>query len=82
MLILRLIEQVLRLEVTMDDTEAVAVSDGINDRSDRIRGFLLTVTFFLDDAVEEFATSQQFENEEDIILLVKNFYQFYSIGVI
>ena len=82
MLILRLVEQVLRLEVTMDDAEAVAVSDGINDRSDRIRGLLLTVTFFLDDAVEEFATSQQFENEEDIILLVKNFYQFYSIGMI
>ena len=58
MLILRLVEQVLRLEVTMDDAEAVAVSDGINDRSDRIRGLLLTVTFFLDDAVEEFATSQ------------------------
>ena len=82
MLILRLVEQVLRLEVTVDDAEAVAVSDGINDRSDRIRGLLLTVTFFLDDAVEEFATSQQFENEEDIILLVKNFYQFYSIGMI
>ena len=82
MFILRLVKQVLRLEVTMDDAEAVAVPDGINDRSDRIRGLLLTVTFFLDDAVEEFATSQQFENEEDIILLVKNFYQFYSIGMI
>lgn len=49
-------ERNVYLQVAMHDSQSVAVLHGVHHRPNRIRGFLLGVVFFVDDAIEKFAS--------------------------
>ena len=52
------VQKILWLEITVNDSDTVAVPDSVDYWPDRVTGFLFVVKLFLDDSVEELTTFQ------------------------
>ncbi len=71
-----MVEEVLGLEVTVDDTLSVHVGHGRQDLLDQIGSILLRIRAFLDNAVEELAARDPKSKYIDWIWLSQSNYMF------
>lgn len=75
-------QEVLGLDVAMDDAEAVAVGDGVDDGFGGFAGVELGELVILNDLIKQLAAQQQLHNQTHVPLILKNIDKLHDVGMV
>ena len=77
-----LAENVLRLDVAVDDSHAVEVTETVRQRVDDAERLLLRENRVAADAIEELAATQQLHHDVDVVLALERVDQLHNVLVL